>query len=161
LHTRQFARPERAENRIYEEQKPAHANNRTDFRCRPSKLLLTSRAEVSAAASDYDALDGGLAGPAGLAGTGVDAVVKLEETGNTVGVNVIRDGGATELDGLFENLLQGGAQVGEFVAREASGVAAGADAGVVQGLVGVDVADAVEKGLVEKRSLDRGLAASK
>lgn len=98
---------------------------------------------MSAAASDYDALDGGLAGPAGLAGTGVDAVVKLEETGNTVGVNVIRDGGATELDGLFENLLQGGAQVGEFVAREASGVAAGADSGVVQGLVSVDVTDAV------------------
>jgi hypothetical protein len=46
---------------------------------------------VGAAAPDDDALDGGLAGSAGLAGAGVDAVVKLEEPGDTFGVNVIRD----------------------------------------------------------------------
>ncbi len=58
----------------------------------------------------------------------------------------------------FEDFLQRGAEAGEFVAGEASGVAAGADAGVVEGLVGVDVADAVEEGLVEERGLDGGLA---
>ena len=37
-------------------------------------------------------------------------------------------------------------------------MAARADPGVVEGLVGVDVADAVEEGLVEERGLDGGLA---
>ena len=37
-------------------------------------------------------------------------------------------------------------------------MARGADAGVEEGLVGVDVADAMEEGLVEERGLDGGLA---
>ncbi len=46
---------------------------------------------MGAAAPDDDALDGGLAGAAGLAGAGVDAVVELEEAGDTFGVDVVRD----------------------------------------------------------------------
>ena len=36
----------------------------------------------------------------------------------------------------------------------------GADAGAEEGFVGVDVADAVEQGLVEQRGFDGGLAAA-
>jgi hypothetical protein len=46
---------------------------------------------VGASTADDDPLDGRLTGSAGLAGAGVDAVVKLEEPGDTFGVNVIRD----------------------------------------------------------------------
>lgn len=43
-------------------------------------------------------------------------------------------------------------------AGEASGVAGGADGGAEEALVGVDVADSVEEGLIEERGLDGGLA---
>ena len=59
---------------------------------------------------------------------------------------------------MREDFDQGGAEAGEFVAGEAAGVAGGTDAGVEERLVGVDVADAVEEGLVEQRGLDGGLA---
>ena len=58
------------------------------------RLLLASGAEVSAATADDDALDGGFAGTAGLAGAGVDAVMELEEAGYAFGVDVVGDGGA-------------------------------------------------------------------
>ena len=53
-----------------------------------------------------------------------------------------------------EDFDEGGAESGEFCASETTGVAGGADAGVEECLVGVDVADAVEQGLVEQRGLD-------
>ena len=59
---------------------------------------------------------------------------------------------------MLEDFDEGGAEAGEFVAGEASGVTRGADAGVEEGLVGVDVADAVEEGLVEQRGFDGGFA---
>ena len=113
---------------------------------------------MGAAASNDDALDGGFADTAGFAGAGVDVVVELEKAGYAFGVYVIGDGGAAQLDGVFEDFDECGAEAGELVAGESSGVARGADAGVEEGLVGVDVADAVEEGLVEQRGLDGGLA---
>jgi hypothetical protein len=59
---------------------------------------------------------------------------------------------------VLEDLLQRRAEARQLVAGETAGVAAWADSGMVKGLVGVDVADAVEEGLVEERSLDGGLA---
>ena len=59
---------------------------------------------------------------------------------------------------MFEDFDECGAEAGELVAGEASGVARGTDAGVEEGLVGVDVADAVKERLVEQRGLDGGLA---
>ena len=92
------------------------------------------------------------------AGAGVDVVVELEEAGHSFGVYVIGDGGASQLDGVLEDFDEGGAESGEFVAGEASGVARGADAGAEEGFVGVDVADAVQEGLVEERGLDGGFS---
>ena len=54
-------------------------------------LSLAGGAVVGAAASDDDALDGGGADAAGLAGAGVDVVVELEEAGYSVGVDVVGD----------------------------------------------------------------------
>jgi hypothetical protein len=64
------------------------------FLFRVGSLLLAGGAEVAAAATDDDSLDGGFAGSAGLAGTGVDTVVELEETGYAFGIDVIGDRGA-------------------------------------------------------------------
>lgn len=113
---------------------------------------------MGTAACDGDALDGRAAGTAGLSGTRVDVVVELEETRYAVGVYVVGDGGAAQLDGVLEDLDEGGAEAGEFVAGEASGLAAGADSGVEESFVGVDVADSVEEGLVEERGFDGSLA---
>ena len=111
-------------------------------------------AEVGAAPGEGDAADGGCADEAGLAGAPVDAVFQLKEAARAVGIDVIGDGGASELDGVAENIDKRGAQAGEFGAGEARGLAGGTDGGAEERLVGVDVADAVEEGLVEQRGLD-------
>ncbi len=95
-----------------------------------------------------------------LAGAAVNLVLELEEASDAVGVDVVGDGGAAELDGVGEDLLEGGVETGELGAGEAAGVAGGADAGAEEALVGVDVADAVEDGLVEEGGLDGELAAA-
>lgn len=92
-------------------------------------LALADGAEVGAAASDEEALDGGAAGEAGLAGAEVDAVLELEEAADAIGVDVVGDGGAAELDGVGEDVDESLAEADEFGVGEASGVAAGTDAG--------------------------------
>ena len=119
---------------------------------------MASGAEVGASAAYDYSLNGGFADTAWLAGAGVDVVVELEEAGYTFGIYVIGDGGAAEFDGMFEDFDEGGAEAGELGAGESAGVAEGSDAGVEESLVGIDVADAVEEGLVEQRGLDGGLA---
>ena len=114
---------------------------------------------MGAAASDKEALDGGAAGEAGLAGAEVDAVLELEEAADAVGIDVVGDGGAAELNGVGEDVDKSLAEAGEFGAGEAAGVAAGTDAGVEEALVGVDVADAVEQALVQQRGFNGGAAA--
>ena len=116
--------------------------------------LLTPRAEVGAAAGEGDAADGGCADEAGLAGAPVDLVPELEEAAGALGVDVVGDGGAAEADGVAEDFDQRGAQAGQLGAGEAGGLAGGADGGAEERLVGVDVADAVEQGLVEQRGFD-------
>lgn len=49
---------------------------------------------MGASAAYNDAFDGCAADATGLASAGVDVVVKLEETGYSIGVYVVRDGGA-------------------------------------------------------------------
>lgn len=109
---------------------------------------------MGAAASDHDSLNGGVAEFAGLAGALVDAVLELEEAADAVGVNIVRDGGAAEFDGVAEDGLDGGVEQGQLGAGEAGGGAFGADTGAKEGLVGVDIADSVEEFLVEESGFD-------
>ena len=115
-------------------------------------------AEVGAAAGEGDAADRGGADEAGLAGAPVDAVLELEEAAGAFGIDVVGDGGAAEADGVAEDFDERGAQAGQFGAGEAGGLAGGTDGGAEEALVGVNVADAVEEGLVEQRGLDGGAA---
>src|ERR1700712_2730427 len=114
---------------------------------------LAGRAEVSAAPAYDDAFDGGGADAAGLAGAAVDVVVELKEAGYAVGVYIVGDGGAAQFDRLGEDLDKGRAEAAEFGPGETAGVAERTNAGMEEGLVGVDVADAVEQALVEQRGL--------
>jgi hypothetical protein len=80
---------------------------------------------VGAAAGDNIFLDWRPADQAGLAGALVDLVLELEEAADAVGVDVVGDGGAAELDGMAQDFDEGGAQSREFGTREAGGMAAG------------------------------------
>ena len=115
---------------------------------------------MRAAAADDDLADGGGAEAAGLAFAGVDAVLELEEASYAFGVDVVRDGGAAELDGALEDLDERDAESLELGAGDAGGLAAGTDAGAGEGFVGVDIADAVEQGLVEEGGLNGRSAAA-
>ena len=59
---------------------------------------------------------------------------------------------------MLEDFDERGAEAGEFVAGEAAGLAAGADLGLEECFVGIDVAYSVEEFLVEERGLDGNLA---
>lgn len=62
---------------------------------------------VRAAASDDDTPDGCPTAAAWLAGALVDAVLDLEGTWVAVGVDVIGHGGATQANGVTENVKKG------------------------------------------------------
>ena len=120
--------------------------------------MLAMGAVVGAPSGEEDAADGGSADQAGLAGSHVDAVLELEEAGDTVGVDVVGDGGAAKLDGFPQDGLQGCLKAVEPLAGEASGHAGRTDSGMEEAFVGINVAHAVEQLLVEQGGLDRELA---
>ena len=83
---------------------------------------------MSAAPGEKNPADWGLAAAAGQAGAQVDAVFKLEEAALAIGVNVVRNRGTAQANGVVEHLEQGLAEAFEFGAGEAAGSAAGTDA---------------------------------
>ena len=124
-------------------------------------LLLAFGTEVSAAAANYDLLDRCLAALARLTLSGVDAVFQLEEAGDTLGVDVVRDRGAAQRNGAGEDVDQGEAQALEVGPSEASGLSSRSDAGPGQGFVCIDVADAMQQRLIEQGGFDGGAAMAK
>ena len=85
------------------------------------KLFLAGGAVDGGAAGEGELAERGLAVEAELAGAAVDLVFELEEAADAVGVDVVGDGGATELDGVGEDLLQRGVEAVKLGAGEASG----------------------------------------
>jgi hypothetical protein len=71
-------------------------------------------------------------------------------------VDVAGEAGAAAVGRCAEDALDRGVQAAGLGLAEAARRAGGADAGAVQDLVGVDVADARDGGLIEQHSLDRG-----
>ena len=96
---------------------------------------------------------------AGLAGAAVDLVLELEEAADAVGVDIVGNGGAAELDGVRQHRCSAHAEPREFVAGEpAAALRRGRMPARKRALVGVDVADAVQHGLVQQGGLDGVLA---
>jgi len=123
-----------------------------------TRLSLASGAEVGATPANHNTFDRRSADEAGLAGAHVDAVFQLEEAADAVGVDVVGDGRPAEFYGVGEDGDERVAEAAEFSAGKQRGQTAGTDAGAEEGLVGVDVPDAVEQGLVEQRGLDGSAA---
>ena len=123
--------------------------------------MLAMGAEVGAAAGDHDFPDGSFADEAGLAGALVDAMLELEESANSVGVDVVGDGRSTAADGVAEDFAQRPAQAFELAAGEAAGLAARPDAGAEEALVGIDVAHPGKQLLIEEGGFDGEAAAAK
>ena len=123
--------------------------------------MLAVGAVVGAAAGEDDALDGRFADEAGFSEALIDAVLELEEAADAVGVDIIGDRGAAEPDGAFEDFAQGEAEALEFISSQAPSRSARPNAGAEETLVGVDVADAGEEGLVEQSGFDGEFAAAK
>ena len=111
--------------------------------------MLTVGAEVGAAAGNEEAADGRSAGGTGFAGTEIDFVFQLEESFGAIRVHVIGNGGAAERDGFPQHGLDGGMQALQFPAGEPASLTPGTNAGAKQAFVGIDIADAVEKFLVQ------------
>jgi hypothetical protein len=124
--------------------------------CRQTGSPLADGAVVGSASAYDDAADRRFADQAGLPGPHVDVVAELEEAALACGVDVVGDRGAAEADRLAQYLLHSGVEAVQFLRSEPCGHAAGADFGAEEALVGIDVADTVEQGLVEQRCLDGG-----
>ena len=114
---------------------------------------------MRAPSCDSDLLDGSGTDEAWLSGAHVDAVLKLKEAPDAICIHIIGHGRAAELDGVLEHFHEGGAEAKQLCAGKTAGLAARTDAGAKEAFVGVDVADAVEQGLVQERGLDGGSAA--
>ena len=115
---------------------------------------------MGAPSGQEGAANRGSADETGLAGAHVDAVLELEEAGYPVGVDIVGNGRATKLDGFAEDGLECSPKPFEAGAGEASSHVGGADAGVEEALVGIDVANTMQELLVEEGGLDRELAAT-
>lgn len=71
-----------------------------------------------------------------------------------IGIEVVAEGRPAGVDGVGEDASDGAGEPADVRSGEAVGACERVDPGVVEGLVGVDVADAGEKGLVEQSGFD-------
>jgi hypothetical protein len=113
---------------------------------------------MAAASADHDALDGSLAHQAGLAFAPVHAVLELEESLFAVGIDVVGDGRTTERDRFLQYLFHRQEQFPQMFLRDRRRTPTRPNTGAEQGLVGINVSDASQQFLVEKSTLDWGLA---
>ena len=116
---------------------------------------------MGAATGDENSADWRLADQAGLAGAEIDLVLQLKEAFLPGGVHVIGHGRTAERDGLAQDGLDGAVQAFEFLGREAASLASRANAGAEETFVRVDVADSMEKLLVQQGRFDGGPAPAK
>ena len=119
--------------------------------------VLASGAVMGAAASDDEASNWCSTDHAGFAGPHVDAVLELKESPDTGCVDVVGHRRTAERDGRAQDCLQTGVQAGQLGTGEAGSAPAGTDAGPEEALIGIDIADPMEEGLVEEGCLDGGL----
>src|SRR6266508_2889835 len=125
---------------------------RPSVRSRPTclDLALAFGAEVGAASGDFDALDGRAADVAGQAGAPEDFDLELVPALAAAGVEVVAEAGAAVAEGDLESLADCGVESPDALSRKRVGGALRADAGEKERFVGVDVADAGYRGLVEQ-----------
>jgi len=106
---------------------------------------------VGGSAAEDDPLDGGFTADTWLIFASVDAVQELEATFFAVGIDVVAQGAAAVIDGAAENQLDGAIEAEDLLASETIGGDCRGNVAVEERFVGVDVADARDKALIEER----------
>ncbi len=87
-------------------------------------------------------------------------MLQLEEPFLAIRVNVVSNAGAAQANCLSQNFLKSNVQPPEFVASKGGCTAARPNARTEQGLIGIDIANAAQKILVQQGAFDRSLAAT-
>jgi hypothetical protein len=103
---------------------------------------------VCSAASNDDTPNRRFAAAARLARAQVDAVLELEESTLAIGAYIVRDRGAAEANCVRQDFAQRQPQTVELGAGDAVGTTAGANSGMKETFVGVDVPYACKQRLV-------------
>ena len=116
---------------------------------------------MGAAAGDEDAADRRAADQARFARPEIDLVFQLEKALFSRCVHVIGDGRAAQCDRFAQHCLDGGAQSLQFCSGEAASLASRTNAGAKQAFIRINVADAMEKLLIQQRGFDGGSAPAK
>src|SRR5579885_723446 len=115
---------------------------------------LAVRAEVRRAAGKLDLLHLSAAAAAGLSGPAVNQRLVLIAAVDAVAVPVVTDGRAAELDRPAQNQADLFCQTIELGGFQLAGGLRRVDAGLEQRLVGVDIPDAGDQGLIEQGRFD-------
>src|SRR5580658_1029886 len=116
---------------------------------------------MAAAPAEHNPPDRRPAYQARLCFTSVNAVLELEESFFSIGIDVIGDRRPAQGDRLTQNFLNSGVQFVQPLARNRRGSPSRTDASAKQRFIGVDVAHAAQKFLVQQRALDGSLASAK
>lgn len=116
---------------------------------------------MAAAAAEHNPPNRRPAYPARLCFTSVNAVLQLEESFFSVGIHVIGDRRPAERNRLAQNFLNSGVQLAQLLARNRRRSPAWTDASAEQRFIGINVAYAAQKFLVQQRALDGSLASAK
>src|SRR5262249_29164815 len=124
-------------------------------------LLLALGTVMTATADNHHALNWRLTDQTGFAFAPVHAMLELEKTFLTVGINVIGDRRTSQSDRLFQDLLDRAVKSLEFRARNSRQPSFGTNASAKERLVSIDIANTAQQLLVEQCAFDRSLAAMK
>jgi hypothetical protein len=119
---------------------------------------LAMRAEMGAAASDDEALDGCPAAGAAATMAAIDAQALLKAARTAEGVDIIGDRRASEADSFAEDLANRSPEAGEFLFAQVGPLAHRMKAGAPEAFVGVDVAQAAQHVLIEQERFYTSLA---
>ena len=129
------------------------------YNLKSNNLFLALGAVVAAAAGNHDAPNCSLADEAGLGFAAVNAVLELKESFFAVCIDIVRDGGAAQRYGFFQDFFHGEEKLAELFPRNRRGAATRTDTGAKKRFVGINVAYTSQKLLIQQGALDGGLTA--
>jgi hypothetical protein len=125
-----------------------------------ARNLLAIRAKMTAAACHDDATNGSFAAQARPSFAIVDTVMLLVISREAVRTEKIGNGRTTEGDSFAKNFLQLGVEKLDLGGPQAGSDLGRMNLGAPQTFVGINVSDAADDGLVEKKGLDARVAAA-
>lgn len=126
--------------------------------CAGARRGLALRAKVGTAPGDDDAADFCAAAKARLAGALIDAMARLKFSAIPFRVHVIGNRRTFHANRFVQNQADFFVQARDFIRREIGAEALRMNPRAPQGLIGVDIAHATERALIEQERLDAAAA---